>query len=160
MREPYKNEVGHYRLFYDLVKKGPLIYKPSTGGNYMKRFKISLFLGAILMIGLHVADTASANIPTETIEAPQSAVNGSEITIRVTVVHNADNIFHHVDWFSIMVNGKEVGRWEYSWGKLPPDTTFAKEIKYTVNGPLAIKAQAHCNIHGSKAPVVLNVTLK
>ncbi len=126
----------------------------------MKQIKASLWLIAILLIGLHLSSSAYANIPTVTIEAPESAASGSEITIKVTVAHSANNIFHHVDWLYIMVNGKEVERWEYSWNKRPPDATFTKEIKYKVNGPLEIKAEAHCNMHGSKGPVVVNVKVQ
>ncbi len=126
----------------------------------MKQIKTSLFLIAILLMGLYMADSVYANIPTVAIEAPESAANGSEITIKVTVTHSANNIFHHVDWLYIMVNGREVERWEYSWNKRPPDATFTKEIKYKVNGPLEIKAEAHCNMHGSKGPVVVNVKVQ
>jgi desulfoferrodoxin (superoxide reductase-like protein) len=59
-----------------------------------------------------------------------------------------------------MVNGKEVERWEYSWRKLPPDAVFTKEIKYKVEGPIEIKAEANCNIHGSKGPAIKKIAVK
>jgi desulfoferrodoxin (superoxide reductase-like protein) len=126
----------------------------------MKQFKVILFLVFMLIISLHVADYAYAGKATVIIEALQSAANGAEITIKVTVTHNADNIFHHVDWTYLMINGKEVKRWEYSLSNRPPAAVFTKELKYKVTGPLEIKAEAHCNIHGSKGPAIAQVKIQ
>jgi desulfoferrodoxin (superoxide reductase-like protein) len=138
----------------------PETLKPFTGGDSMKQLKASLFFGVMLMIGLHVADYAYADKASVAIEAPGSAANGAEITIKVTVTHSADNMFHHVDWAYLMINGKEVERWEYSWSNRPPAATFTKEIKYKVNGPLEVKAEANCNIHGSKGPAIAQVKMQ
>jgi desulfoferrodoxin (superoxide reductase-like protein) len=78
----------------------------------------------------------------------------------LTVDHNADNAFHHVDWVELIVNNHQVGYWQYSAFDLPPAATFIKEIKYTVNGNTEIKAQASCNLHGSAGPGFFKVIVR
>ena len=126
----------------------------------MKRFKFALLLIAAVFMTLSLTERAFADKASVTIEAPESAAIGSEITIKITVTHSADNFIHHVDWAYIMVNGKEVERWKYKWNNLPPDAVFTKEIKYKVEGPIEIKAEANCNIHGSKGPATKTIAVK
>jgi len=124
-----------------------------------------LLLLVVLFLSPHVA---SANQAGATIEAPESAAKGSEITIRVKVTHSANAMFHHVEWVYVMVNGNEIARWSYSAFDLPkPDgklssipLVFTKEIKYTVNNRSEIKAEASCNIHGSTGPATALVSVK
>ena len=126
----------------------------------MKRFQFALLLIATVFMTLSFTERAFADKGSVTIEAPESAAIGSEITIKITVTHSADNFIHHVDWAYIMVNGKEVERWKYKWNNLPPDAVFTKEIKYKVEGPIEIKAEANCNIHGSKGPAIKTIAIK
>ena len=115
----------------------------------------------VLVAGLLVpGGTAWANKAETKIEVPQSAARGSEITIRVTVTHSANNFFHHVEWLWIQMNGKEINRWEYSATNLPESATFTKEIKYVVDGDMEIKGKASCNLHGSANEAVVKVTAK
>jgi len=115
----------------------------------------------VLVAGVLVPrGTAWANKAETKIELPQSAARGSEITIRVTVTHSANNFFHHVEWLWIQMNGKEIDRWEYSATNLPESATFTKEIKYVVDGDLEFKAKASCNLHGSANEAVAKVTAK
>ena len=108
-----------------------------------------------------------ANKASVTIEAPESAVKESEITIKITVTHSANAMFHHVKWVYVMMNGKEIARWDYSMFNLPkPDgklsdmpLVFTKEIKYTVHGRSEITAEASCNIHGSMGPAKAQVSV-
>jgi desulfoferrodoxin (superoxide reductase-like protein) len=125
----------------------------------MRYFKTIVFVFAVLL-GTGLATDAFANKAAVTIEAPDSAAVGSEVTIKITVTHSANNFMHYTNWAYVMVNGKEVERWEYSWNKKPSDATFTKEIKYKVTGPLEIKAEANCNIHGSKGPAVAQVKMQ
>ena len=60
---------------------------------------------------------------------------------------------------NIMVNDTEVARWDYTWRKRPEGKTFTKEITYTVTDPIEIKAEAHCNLHGSTGPKTLEVSV-
>ena len=126
----------------------------------MRHVRLTLLLISALFMTLSFAESAFADKASVTLEAPESASIGSEITIKITVTHSADNFIHHVDWAYIMVNGKEVERWKYKWNDLPPDAVFTKEIKYKVQGPTEIKADANCNIHGSKAPAIKTIAVK
>ena len=125
----------------------------------MRYFKTIVFVFAV-MLGMGLATDAFANKAAVTIEAPESAAVGSEVTIKITVTHSANNFMHYTNWVYVMVNGKEVERLEYSWNKKPSDAIFTREIKYKVAGPLEIKAEANCNIHGSKGPAVAQVKMQ
>ena len=114
-----------------------------------------LVAGVLVSRGTAWADKAETKIV-----APQSAAPGSEITIRVTVIHSANNFFHHVEWLWVQINGKEIGRWEYSATHLSDGATFTKEIKYMADGDLEIKGKASCNLHGSANEAVVKVTAK
>ena len=126
----------------------------------MRHVRLTLLLISALFMTLSFAESAFADKASVTLEAPESASIGSEITIKIIVTHSADNFIHHVDWAYIMVNGNEVERWKYKWNHLPPDAVFSKEIKYKVQGPTEIKADANCNIHGSKGPAIKTIAVK
>ncbi len=104
--------------------------------------------------------TAWANKAETRIEVPESADKGSEITIKVTVIHSANNFFHYTEWLWVQVNGKEIAKWQYSSGNRPEDATFTKEIKFRVDGDLEIKGKASCNMHGSANEATAKVTAK
>ena len=90
------------------------------------------------------------------IAAPDNAVKGSEITIKINVTHSANNFMHHTRWAYIKVNGKEIGRWEYPFDA----NDFSKEVKVKVAGPLEIEAMSNCNIHGSTGAKTKTVSVK
>ena len=117
---------------------------------------ISTALVPCLFISL---DYVCADESSVTIEAPANATTGEEITITVTARHDGNNFFHYTDWLYIMVNDREVARWDYTWRKRPEGKTFTKEITYTVTDPIEIKAQANCNLHGSSGPKTLKVSV-
>ena len=119
-----------------------------------------MFLSVAVLFIFLVTGNAWANKAEAKIEAPESAAKGSEITIRVTVIHNADSYFHHVEWLWIQVNGNEIARWDYTANNRPEGATFTKEIKYKVEGDLEIKAKASCNMHGSAGDAVIKVLAK
>jgi desulfoferrodoxin (superoxide reductase-like protein) len=125
----------------------------------MRFFKTIVFAVAVLLC-TGLATEALADKAGVSIEAPQEAARDTEITIRVTVTHNANNVFHHVNWVYIMINGKEAGRWEFGWMSRPEAVPFTRELRYRVTGPLEIKAEANCNIHGSKGPETKKVSVK
>lgn len=126
----------------------------------MKGNNTALLIISFFLMSLLFTDVAFANQASVTIEAPESAVKGSEITIKVTAIHNANNIFHHIEWLSVMISGKEIARWDYTFRNLPDGEKFTKEIKYTVNDLFVIKAEASCNWHGSKGPSTAQVSIK
>ena len=106
---------------------------------------------------LQFTSNAFANKSAVAVQAPASAAKGSEITIRVTVTHNANNFLHYTEWVSVMVDNQEVARWTYTGGNRPDGEVFTKEVKYTLNGDLEISAQASCNLHGSEGPATAKV---
>jgi len=125
----------------------------------MKNRKLILLSVAVLVMILF-SGNAWANKADTKIEVPETAAKGSEITIRVTVFHSANNFFHHVEWLWIQVNGAEIARWDYTATHRPEGATFTKEIKYKVEGDAEIKAKASCNIHGSAGEAVGRVSAK
>lgn len=124
----------------------------------VKRIIGILFVAAGIAIFISVP--AWANKAETIIEAPLSADKGSEITIKVTVIHSANSYFHHTEWLWVQVNGKEIAKWEYSGGNRPEGATFTKEIKVKVDGDLEIKGKASCNIHGSANVATAKVMAK
>jgi len=92
------------------------------------------------------------------IEAPSSAPRGSEVNIRVTVTHNTNNFFHHVNWLWVKVNDQEIARWDYSGTEKPDGLTFTKEIRYVVENDMEISAKSNCNLHGSANEPVVKIS--
>ena len=95
-----------------------------------------------------------------TIIAPDSTAKGTEITIKLNVAHHGNNMFHYTKWAYIKINGKEIARWDFSATNTPESKNFTKEIKYTVNEPAQIEAEANCNIHGSAGIAKASVGIK
>ena len=126
----------------------------------MKKITINLSLIVLAMIVLVYGGYVWANKSSASIEVPESIPKGSEITIRVTVTHNANNFLHYTKWLQIMINGQEVSRWDYTLSQKPESAIFTKEIKYKVDGDIEIKAEASCNIHGSAGPATAKVLAK
>ncbi len=124
----------------------------------MNRRKFIRSLAGALLIFLFGRRIAWANKAEAKIEVPETLGEGSEIPIRVTVIHSANSFFHHVEWLWIQVNDKEIARWDYSVTNRPEGATFTKEIKYKVEGNVEIKAKASCNIHGSAGEAVAKVS--
>jgi desulfoferrodoxin (superoxide reductase-like protein) len=103
---------------------------------------------------------AFANKTSAAIDAPDSVKKGDVVKIKITVKHRGNNFIHHTDWAYVNVNGKEAGRWEYSFHNLPEGEVFSKEVAYTVDGPFTIEAEGDCNIHGSEGKVTKNVKVE
>jgi desulfoferrodoxin (superoxide reductase-like protein) len=126
----------------------------------MKLPKRCLFLLIFLGVGPTSANIAWANKPTVTIEAPAVVTKGSEITIRITIDHSANDPIHHVEWVQVLVNYQVVVWREYSFFNLPEDYTFRIEIKYTIHEDTEIRAEASCNFHSSRGPTFFKVSAK
>jgi len=126
----------------------------------MKSKKTLVFLCSLLAILSLSFGIAWAGKTSVTINAPAEVAKGSEITILITITHSANSYFHYTEWVRVMINNQEVARWDYSASKRPEAPVFTKEIKYTGNGPLEIKAEGSCNIHGSQGPAFLKVSIK
>jgi desulfoferrodoxin (superoxide reductase-like protein) len=125
----------------------------------MKPIIAKLSLIFLVMIALY-GQNAWANKSATSIEAPENITKGSEITIRVTVTHSANSFTHYTKWLQIMINGKEIARWDYTMGNRPEGATFTKEIRFKTEGDIEIRAEASCNIHGSAGPSTAKVSVK
>jgi desulfoferrodoxin (superoxide reductase-like protein) len=117
-----------------------------------------LFL-MVLLVGAYdgvcLADKSAV-----TIEAPDQAVKGTEVLVKLHVTHSANSFFHYTSWVQVKVNGKDTALWEYSMGNRPEGAVFTKEVKLTVNEPLDIVAEANCNMHGSAGPAKKKINLR
>lgn len=122
-----------------------------------KLIKLMLFFSLVyfLSLGIAFADKSSVSLT-----APESVPKGTEVTIKVNVTHSGNNMFHYTKWVYVKVNGKEIARWDFSATKTPESENFTKEIKYTVNEPAQIEAEANCNIHGSTGIAKASISVK
>jgi desulfoferrodoxin (superoxide reductase-like protein) len=116
---------------------------------------ILVFLMVFFSATSVLADKASV-----VIDVPQNAAKGSEVVIRLTITHSANTDRHHVEWVRVWANNQEQMKWEYSSSKLPEGVPFARELKYKIEGDAEIKAEASCNVHGSKGPAVSKILIK
>jgi desulfoferrodoxin (superoxide reductase-like protein) len=108
-----------------------------------------------LYTGVSLADKA-----TVTIEAPDQAAKGTEITVTLHVTHSSNSFIHYTNWVKVIVNGRQADLSEYSAGNRPEGAKFTREIKLTINAPTEIVAEANCNIHGSQGPATKTIGLK
>jgi desulfoferrodoxin (superoxide reductase-like protein) len=121
---------------------------------------VGLATAGVSVMSFLAVDAAFADKSSVSIEAPTTVTKGSEITIRVTTTHNANNFLHYTAWLYVMINDEEIARWDYTWRKRPDGKTFTNEIKHTVTDIIEIKAEASCNLHGSKGPATFKVFVK
>ena len=124
----------------------------------MKRihlYGLSFLLVSVLGAGLALANKSSAAI-----EAPQTASKGSDVTIRVTVTHSANTALHYTEWVKVMVNKKEVARWDFTSSNRPEAAVFTREVKMKASEDLEVVAEASCNNHGSKGPATVTISVK
>jgi desulfoferrodoxin (superoxide reductase-like protein) len=126
----------------------------------MKSRILAVTCAFVLCSGIFWAAPALADKAAVTIEAPADAAKGAEITIRLTVTHSSNTDRHHVEWVKIWVNNLEVQKWVYSPSNLPEGVPFTREVKAKANENLEIKADASCNVHGSKGPASLKISIQ
>lgn len=128
------------------------------GGEEMK--KGMLFGIFMLAIWLFQLNAAHANKSEASIEGSADAAKGSEVTLRITVTHNANTPSHHTEWVKVMANNQEVARLTYTRDNLPEGAVFTKEIRIKLMEDTEIVAEASCNNHGSKGPAKHKITVK
>ena len=124
----------------------------------MKKVCAIWIIGCVMFFFL--GGTALANKSEASIEAPAEAPKGSEITINITVTHNANNFLHYTESLRVTAGDKEIGRWIFTRFQRPEAAVFTRAIKVTVTEDMEIKAEASCNIHGSKGPAIVKITAK
>lgn len=93
------------------------------------------------------------------IEAPSSALPGSQITITVHVTHSGNDFFHFTEWVWLKANDTEIGRWEFQSNARPENETFVRQLSYRIEGPVTLTAQGNCNVHGSAGIARADVSL-
>jgi desulfoferrodoxin (superoxide reductase-like protein) len=106
------------------------------------------------------ANPALANKSAVFIEGPTSAAKGTEVTLFIKVTHNANTSSHHTEWLKVTANKKEIARWNFTKENLPEAAEFTKEVITNVTEDTEIVAEASCNRHGSKGPVMHKVKVK
>jgi len=126
----------------------------------MKLSALGIVMGIVIGVGFLVSSPALADKAAVAIEAPENAAQGSEVTIRITVTHNANTTRHYVEWVKVWVNNQELGKWEYTSSNLPEGVPFTREVKFKVGANAEIKAEASCNAHGGKGPATFRITVK
>lgn len=112
-----------------------------------------------LLISLNVG-IAFANKSSTSIEAPPTVQRGSEIVIKIHVNHKGNNFLHYTNWLRVLVNQKEVARWEFTSSQRPEGEVFSREIKVKATEDLEVTAEANCNIHGSAGPTTMKISVK
>jgi desulfoferrodoxin (superoxide reductase-like protein) len=95
-----------------------------------------------------------------TIQAPDVAKKGEDVTIQVTFSHSSNSGSHHTQWAKVSINGKEVARWDFSEQKLPEGARFSREVKVKADQELNVLAEASCNKHGSAGPARAKIAVK
>ena len=123
--------------------------------------KKSIVLGILILSVLFMQlGAALANKSAVSIEGPSSVTKGTEVTLRITVTHNANSPSHYTEWVKVTANKKEIGRWDYTKDNRPEAAEFTKEIKFKVTEDTEVVAEASCNNHGSRGPAMRKITVK
>ena len=113
-----------------------------------------------LCLLLWASTAALANKTAVSLDGPESAAAGTEITLTVTVSHRGNSAFHYTNWIVVKVDGEEIARWNFKSSERPESENFTRELKYTVEKTVEITTQGNCNIHGSEGPAVLKITVE
>ena len=119
-----------------------------------------LLFGICVLTILTLDTHALANKTAVSIQAPGEVPKGSEVLIQVIATHSADNPLHYTEWLYVLVNGKEIARWNYTAFDRPGSETFTKEIKHIAAENMEIKVEGSCNLHGSAGPATLKISVK
>ena len=108
-----------------------------------------------IQIGPAFADKSAVSI-----EGPTKVEKGTEVTLRITVTHNANSSSHYTEWLKVSANKNEIARWEFTSEKRPEAAKFIKEIKIKVTEDTEVVAEANCNKHGSRGPAIHRISVK
>lgn len=120
---------------------------------------VSLYLGALFIAGFLGSPAVFADESAVRIEAPTTAAAGEEIVIVLHVSHNGNNFLHHTNRVELRINDEMVKEWEYGTFSTPEAEDFSVSFSYPAKQNLEIKAEAFCNLHGSKNTGVKTVSV-
>ena len=126
----------------------------------MKTRKKIIALLSMIILFAFLAPVAMANKTSVKITTVKTAKKGTEVTVTINVMHSANTPFHHTNWVTLKINGKEVKKWEYDKKSLPPSNDFTLTYTFVLTEPVTIEAQGHCNIHGSAGPDTTTISLE
>ena len=118
---------------------------------------VLLMVIALLFPG---AGSALANKSAVRLEAPANGAQGEKIKITLFAKHSANNFFHHTKMVSLIINGQEAARWEFSGTNLPEAAEFSRTFEYVLTGPITLESAAFCNMHGSNNTATATVGLQ
>jgi desulfoferrodoxin (superoxide reductase-like protein) len=155
-------QAGKYEIGFPPIpgrwKPDILLFGGETqGGKKMTRRNFFLSCAGTLVLLLFSRKFSWANKAGAKIELPAGAGKGKEFLIRVTVIHNANNFFHHIEWLWVKFDDQEIARWEFNSSNRPEGETFTREIKYRAEREGEIRAKANCNLHGSLGEAVVRI---
>jgi len=129
----------------------------APGGRIMQK-KMMLLAAGVSFI-LIMQGVALANKSSVAIEAPRVAQKGSEIVVRITVTHKGNSALHYTNWLRVVINKKEVARWDFDSTQRPESEIFTRELKVKVMEDLEITAEANCILHGSAGPTTIKILI-
>jgi desulfoferrodoxin (superoxide reductase-like protein) len=121
--------------------------------------KPMLVFACCMSFALFYPKALLANKPAVSIEAPSTAEKGSEARIRIVVTHQGNSFMHYTEWARLDVDGKTVGKWEFTRSNRPEDATFTREVKVKVSKTIEVVSEASCNVHGSAGPIKATITV-
>jgi len=114
----------------------------------------------LLAILSSLVEPALANKSVTSVEGATSVAKGTEVTLRITVTHNANSLSHFTEWVKVTANKKESARWDYTKDTRAEAAEFTREIKIKVMEDTEVTAEASCNNHGSRGPAKHKITVK
>lgn len=120
-----------------------LLSKPQT----LKQMKHVLLIMGLLAI---FTIPTLANKTSVTIEGPQKAKEGQEVTITIHVKHSGNSALHYTDWVKVRVNGEVIKEWNYSRKQRPENENFKLSFTYKIDSEVTFEVEGHCNAHGSE----------
>ena len=136
-----------------IINRVPNLWKNLQEVRKMK--KLLFVIGVFFFLFFISLQPALANKSTVTLEGPESAVKGTEVTIKINITHSANSFMHYTNWVKVEANGKLIQEWKYSVGDRPESANFTKEVQIKIAEDTEITAQANCNLHGSAGPAKL-----
>lgn len=111
-----------------------------------------------LSFGIVLSLSVFANKTSVRVAAPSEAKKGSEVSLKIDVMHKGNSGSHHTDQVTVKVNGKEVKKWTYDKKNLPPAGDFELTYSFTMTEDAVVEVKGDCNLHGSTG--AQNVTVK
>jgi len=102
----------------------------------------------------------SADETSVKIEAPEKVKKGTEVTVKIEVIHSTNNFLHYTDWVWVKVNDEEFKKWEYGNFDRPDDSSFTVELTLKIDETTTIEAKGNCNMHGSEGSEKVKITVE